>query len=90
MYLQQLTSMKRYLQEQLSKSGRGLCRISHLHFIEAFCDAIDVDKPCDVFVVAEVAKKSEFAQCAFRERCLCEDTRNHFYCNGLPRDFVYG
>ena len=66
----------------------GFCRSQRSQFIEAFRDAIDVNKPCDVFVVAEMSKKGELAQRAFRQGRLCENTRDHLDCNCLSGDLV--
>jgi hypothetical protein len=53
------------------------------HFIEALRDAIDINKPGNVFMVAEMSKERKLAQRAFREGRLCKDTRDHLYRNGL-------
>jgi hypothetical protein len=66
----------------------ALARQQSSHFIETLRDAIDVDKPGDVLVVAEVSKESELAQRAFRERRLCKYTRDHLDRNRLARDLV--
>jgi hypothetical protein len=60
------------------------------HFVETLRNAIDVNKPGDVFVITEVSKECQFAQRAFRERCLPEYTRHHLYRDGLARNLICG
>ena len=60
------------------------------HLTETLRDAIDVNEPRDVLVVAEMSKERELAQRAFRQRRLCEYTRHHLDRDRLSRDLVCG
>jgi len=60
------------------------------HLIETLRDAIGVNEPCDVLVIAEMSKERDLAQRAFRESRPCEYTLHHLDRDRLSRDLVCG
>jgi regulator of RNase E activity RraA len=81
-------SEKKSISGYCSTVVRRLSDDKSSHFVETLRDAIDVDEPGDVLVVAEMSEERELAQGAFRERRLCKYARNHLDRDRLARDLV--